>query len=187
MQTNSASTYRAIRFLCLLLAAVLLAGTARAQSPAPDGPPALPAAVSVDDAHLPGRLTAIDDKWNLTFVTETDSRKLPAENLVRYGRPAELRRGPVIALGADGLLQANVKAYSHTEGFFHFKFSKEIIENADPPKAVRIIRTYESVPIKGIAIGSMRQLCSKRWEGIAVHPVEALPTVAHEPHDRPCI
>lgn len=80
---------------CLLL---LLA------SPAVADPPL---AVPIDGGPFQGRLTSVDAHWKLGFMADDrgaparGSRTLSADDLVTWGHPAEMRKGPVVVL-ADG-------------------------------------------------------------------------------------
>ena len=85
--------------LALIAAAVLFGGETLAQTPR---------AVPVEGQPWAGRLAAADAKWNLTFQTDGPSQRLAAANLVCWGSPAEILRGPILVLADGGLMAADV-------------------------------------------------------------------------------
>lgn len=60
----------------------------------------------VDGKPFPAELTGVEDPWRLTFNSDGNSRSLSAAELVRWGNPAEPRRGPAVVLADGGLLLA---------------------------------------------------------------------------------
>ncbi len=64
----------------------------------------------VDGPPTTAQLLAADANWLLTFKTPDGNRQMPAADLVRFGSPTELRRGPVLVLGDGSLLVAEVTA-----------------------------------------------------------------------------
>ncbi len=68
----------------------------------------LPEAVPVEGEPFGARLVAADSEWQLTFDGEPGQRVLPAAELVRWGRFAEIVRGPVLVLADGGLLTGEV-------------------------------------------------------------------------------
>jgi hypothetical protein len=72
-------------------------------------------AVPVDGALFNGKLTSADGQQNLTFDVAGKLRTLPASDLISWGHPAELRKGPVIVLADGGRLVANVVNTDKTE------------------------------------------------------------------------
>jgi hypothetical protein len=67
-----------------------------------------PQAVPVDGEPFRDRLTSVDAQWKLTFDIAGKPRTLAAADLVAWGHPAELRKGPVIVLADGGRLVAAV-------------------------------------------------------------------------------
>ena len=57
--------------------------------------------VPVDGEPFRAKLTGVDALWRLTFDVAGKARTLPAADLVAWGHPAELRKGPIVVL-ADG-------------------------------------------------------------------------------------
>jgi len=68
----------------------------------------LPQAVPVEGEPFGARLVAVDSEWQLTFDGESGRRVMPAAELVRWGRFAEVMRGPVLVLADGGLLTGAV-------------------------------------------------------------------------------
>lgn len=64
----------------------------------------LPETLPVDGEPFGARLVAADSQWRLTFDGERGRRVVPAPELVRWGRFAEVVRGPVLVLADGGLL-----------------------------------------------------------------------------------
>jgi hypothetical protein len=92
---------RAAAMRLLLRTALLLGFSAAAVA---DTPVALP----VDGEPFPARLAAVDADWGVTFTTDGAARKLSPAGLVRWGAPAEVRRGPVVVTAQGGLLVGDV-------------------------------------------------------------------------------
>ena len=78
---------------------LLCSGAARAQSLL---------AVPVDGEPFAARLTSIDAQGKLGFDVGGKPRTLAAEDLVAWGQPAELRKGPILVLADGGFLPAAV-------------------------------------------------------------------------------
>ncbi len=85
------------------LAAALTVSLAAAPSAA-RSPVALPVAGEPFQAGL----LAVDASWQITFDAGGQPRRLAAADLVRWGRPAEPRRGPLLLLADGGLLCAEI-------------------------------------------------------------------------------
>ena len=85
--------------LCLLIAAPLFAQNA-----------ALPA-VPIDGESFIGSLAEVDSDWRLTFDADGKRIKMPAADLLRWGRCAEIKRGPVVVFKDGGLLCAYVAEF----------------------------------------------------------------------------
>ncbi len=60
-------------------------------------------------------LAEIDHDWQIVFVGDTGRWSLPADELVRWGAPRELLRGPVIVLADGGLLAAEPTGIDETD------------------------------------------------------------------------
>ncbi len=71
-------------------------------------------ALPLDSKAFEGKLVGADEKWGLTFETDGRDRKVSAMDLLRWGRPAELRRGPVVVLGDGSLLRVDAIEYDGT-------------------------------------------------------------------------
>ncbi|MBN2291117.1 MAG: NPCBM/NEW2 domain-containing protein [Pirellulales bacterium] len=69
-------------------------------------------ALPLESAAFAGKLVATDEKWNLVFESDGKQQKLSAADLLRWGRPAGLKRGPVVVLADGGLLRADAVKYS---------------------------------------------------------------------------
>ncbi|NLY02012.1 MAG: hypothetical protein GXY83_38505 [Rhodopirellula sp.] len=67
-----------------------------------------PLAVPVDGEPLAAGIAAIDDSWNIAFTANGGSRQIAAADLVRWGNPRDLVRGPVVVLADGGWLAADV-------------------------------------------------------------------------------
>ncbi len=67
-----------------------------------------PLAVPVDGEPFHARLTSIDAQGKLGFEAAGKPRTLAAADLVSWGQPAELRKGPILVLGDGGFLPAIV-------------------------------------------------------------------------------
>jgi hypothetical protein len=65
-------------------------------------------AVPVEGPAFAAELTGVDAGWRVTFRAGDANRTLPAEELVRWGSPAEIRPGPLVVLADGGLLAAEV-------------------------------------------------------------------------------
>jgi len=87
--------------LCALVAVALLTAAAPARG---EGPAALP----VDGEPFSATLKAVDADWGVTFTADGAARKLSPAGLVRWGAPAEVRRGPVVVTARGGLLVGDV-------------------------------------------------------------------------------
>ncbi len=113
---KSPTVVRPAACLALLLAAIATAAAARsqnafAQNRSPQKPPQ---AIALDGTPFDGRLIAADDDWNLTFAGDGPERKISAADLLRWGRAAGLKRGPVVVLADGGLLRADTIDYDGT-------------------------------------------------------------------------
>ena len=73
-----------------------------------------PQAVLLDGRSFAGKLIAADGNWNLTFETNDQHKNIPAADLLRWGRPAALKRAPLVVLANGGLLRADVISYDGT-------------------------------------------------------------------------
>ncbi len=85
-----------------------------------------PLAVPVDGDPFHGKLTSIDAHWKLGFLAGggapgapprsggPGSRSLAADDLVAWGHPAELRKGPIVVLADGGRLAAAVTGADKT-------------------------------------------------------------------------
>ncbi|MBN1590003.1 MAG: NPCBM/NEW2 domain-containing protein [Pirellulales bacterium] len=62
--------------------------------------------VPLDGQPFQARFVGVDAGGQWTFAAEGSRRTLPAQTLVRWGRPAEPARGPVVVLADGGLLPA---------------------------------------------------------------------------------
>ncbi len=91
----------------ILTAGVFIsAATATLNAPAAAQPPL---AVPVDGEPFQAKLTNVDAQWRLTFeMARKKSRTLAAADLVEWGHPTELRKGPIIVLADGGRLVAAV-------------------------------------------------------------------------------
>jgi len=67
-----------------------------------------PVALPVEGDPFPARLTAVDGDWGVSLLADGAARQLAAAGLVRWGVPAEVRRGPVLVTAGGGLLVADV-------------------------------------------------------------------------------
>jgi hypothetical protein len=68
----------------------------------------IPIAVPVDGEPFRAKLLTADADWKLTFDVAGKPRTIPAREMVAWGHPAELRKGPVIVLADGGRLVAAV-------------------------------------------------------------------------------
>ena len=59
-------------------------------------------------SRFAARLTSVDDQWKLGFDAAGKPRTLAAADLVSWGQPAELRKGPILVLADGGFLPAAV-------------------------------------------------------------------------------
>ena len=85
---------------------LFFAATAAAESPL---------AVPVDRGPFRGKLTSVDARWKLGFtVDDGKPRTLSADDLVSWGHPAELRKGPIVVLADGGRLAAAVTGADKT-------------------------------------------------------------------------
>lgn len=78
---------------------ILMASFARADAPQ---------AVPVDGEPFLAEIAAVDESWRIRFNAHGASRELSAADLVRWGRPREPRRGPLLVLADGGFLSADV-------------------------------------------------------------------------------
>ena len=69
-----------------------------------------PLAVPVDGEPFQARLTSVDAQGKLGFDAAGKPRTLAAADLVSWGQPAELRKGPILVLADGGFLPAAVLA-----------------------------------------------------------------------------
>ena len=69
-----------------------------------------PLAVPVDGEPFEARLTSVDAQGKLGFDVAGKPRTLAAADLVSWGHPAELRKGPILVLADGGYLPAAVLA-----------------------------------------------------------------------------
>ena len=69
-----------------------------------------PLATPVDGEPFAARLTSVDAQWKLGFDVAGKPRGLAAADLVSWGQPAELRKGPILVLADGGFLPAAVLA-----------------------------------------------------------------------------
>jgi hypothetical protein len=67
-----------------------------------------PQIVPVEGAPFAAELSAAGDDWQWTFRHEDKTQTLAAADVVRWGMPADVRRGPVLVLSDGGLLVAEV-------------------------------------------------------------------------------
>lgn len=98
-------------FVTIVMAAITSSQIASAQN---DSLREQVRALPLDGAAFEGKLVAADGKWGLAFEAVGGSRKVAAEDLLRWGRPAELRRGPVLVLCDGGVLRADAIEYDGT-------------------------------------------------------------------------
>lgn len=71
-------------------------------------PAQTPLAVPVDGEPFAARLTSVDAQGKLGFDVTGKPRTLTAADLVSWGQPAELRKGPILVLADGGFLPAAV-------------------------------------------------------------------------------
>jgi hypothetical protein len=72
-------------------------------------------AVPVDGEPFQARLVSADAQGKLNFDVAGKPRVVAAADLVSYGQPAELRKGPIIVLADGGLLPAAVLGADKTD------------------------------------------------------------------------
>ena len=93
------------RFAWAVLGAAVLFSAAAARA---EGPWVVP----VDGNPFQGALVSVDSLWNLTFrtgeKTKETTKKMPAADVVRWGRPVEPERGPMLVTADGGVLVADV-------------------------------------------------------------------------------
>ncbi len=87
-----------------LLPASILTFVALAASAVAKPPQAVPA----DGEPFAAEIAAIDESWQIKFVVDGSTREIGAKDLVRWGNPREIRRGPVVVLADGGLVSADV-------------------------------------------------------------------------------
>ncbi len=92
------------RFASWIIAATATAFVAGSISARADTPQAVP----VDDEPFSAEIAAIDDSWQIRFATDGATREVPAADLVRWGNPREVRRGPILILAGGGFLSVDV-------------------------------------------------------------------------------
>ncbi len=73
-----------------------------------------PLAVPVDGEPFQGKLISIDLRGKLVFSLDGKTRVLAAEDLIAWGHPAELRKGPIVVLADGGRLAAAVTGADKT-------------------------------------------------------------------------
>lgn len=95
----------------ITIVAVLTSQNAFAENESPHKPPQV---LPLDDAAYAGKLISVDDNWNLTFEADSKRRTFSAADLIRWGRPAALKRGPIVVLADGGLLRADAIDYNGT-------------------------------------------------------------------------
>ena len=105
------ATIRQLLIPQFLLAALVFPNVVVAQAPL---------AVPLDGVPFHGRLTSADAQWKLVFDAEggvpaSGSRALAAADLVSWGHPAELRKGPIVVMADGGRLAAAVAGADKTE------------------------------------------------------------------------
>ena len=105
--------------LALLITAIAAGPASQnafAQNDSPQKPPQAITLVGppFNGPPLAGALIGADDKWNLMFTAGSRQRKISAADLLRWGRPAVLKRGPVVVLADGGLLRADAIDYEGT-------------------------------------------------------------------------
>jgi hypothetical protein len=74
-----------------------------------------PLVVPVDGEPFQARLVSADAQGKVGFDVAGKPRELAAADLVSYGQPAELRKGPIVVLAAGGFLPAAVLAADKAE------------------------------------------------------------------------
>jgi hypothetical protein len=72
-------------------------------------------AVPVDGEPFPARLTSVNAQGKLGFDAAGKRRELSAADLVSWGQPAELRKGPIVVLAYGGYLPGAVTAADKAE------------------------------------------------------------------------
>jgi hypothetical protein len=97
-ETGAVNCFQFI-FLFLFLVSPYLNREAEAQ---------IPLVVPVDGAPFQAKLVDVNAQWKLTFDVAGKPRTIAAADLVAWGHPAELRKGPIIVLADGGRLVANV-------------------------------------------------------------------------------
>ena len=117
---KSPTAFRLRACLALLIAAIAAGPTSQNAFAQNDSPQKTPQAITLVDPPfngppLAGALIGADDNWNLTFTAGSKQRKISAADLLRWGRPAGLKRGPVVVLADGGLLRADVIDYDGTD------------------------------------------------------------------------
>jgi len=83
-------------------AILVLVGTMGSQAVAE-----MPELLLVDGPPSSAKVHAIDATWQVSFKGDEGTRQVPAADLVRWGVPQDLRRGPVAVLADGGLLVAD--------------------------------------------------------------------------------
>jgi hypothetical protein len=67
-----------------------------------------PTAVPIEGQPFEAKLVGIDADWQLAFSADGKEKKLPAADLVCWGRCAETTQGPIVVTADGGLLVADV-------------------------------------------------------------------------------
>ncbi|NUQ61692.1 MAG: NPCBM/NEW2 domain-containing protein [Pirellulales bacterium] len=65
-------------------------------------------AVPIEGEPFSAEIAAIAPSWQIRFTSNGNTRELSAADLVRWGTPRELRRGPVLVLADGGFFAAEV-------------------------------------------------------------------------------
>ena len=94
--------------LCVRFFAASLFVAAAISSPITSIASQPPLVVPVDGDPFHAKLTSVDAQWKLAFDAAGKPRTLAAADLVAWGHPAELRKGPVIVLADGGRLVASI-------------------------------------------------------------------------------
>lgn len=99
-----------------------------AQAPEPASPqrPDAQRVVLVDGPAFEAGLVAADRQWQLTFRDPDGNRRLPAQDLVRFGMWRELARGPLVLLADGSLLAAEVLSVNSQHVVLDWRLGGEI-------------------------------------------------------------
>lgn len=71
--------------------------------------------VPVDGKTVECRLVGVDPDWELRFEATDEKIEMPAQDIVRWGRPVEPTHGPVVVLRDGSYIIAQISAISATE------------------------------------------------------------------------